>query len=132
MLHFLFMTIKERLESIEEENNLTHDEFAKEIGSSRRQYYAYKKGVAIPELRLEKIESKFNVRREWIKDEEGEKYITDEFSELDKKIKLVKKLESFGILTYLESLPSNLPKSKKTTLQEFLRFFLTRLSDDEK
>lgn len=127
------MTIKERLESIEEENKLTHAEFAKEIGSSSRQYYAYKKGeLAIPDLRLEKIESKFNVRREWIKEEKGEKYITDEFSELDKKIKLVKKLESLGILNYLESLPANLPKSKKTTLQEFLRFFQTRISDDEK
>ncbi|WP_100788114.1 helix-turn-helix domain-containing protein [Leptospira adleri] len=127
------MNIKERLESIEKENDLTHDQFANEIGSSRRQYYSYKKGeLEIPEHRLDKIESKFNVRREWIKEGKGEKYITNEFSELDKKIKLVKKLESFGILTYLESLPANLPKSKKTTLQEFLRFFLSRLSDDEK
>ncbi|MBM9578955.1 helix-turn-helix transcriptional regulator [Leptospira sp. 201903070] len=127
------MTLKERLESIENENDLTHDQFAKEIGTSRAQLYAYKREEQIiPAYRLDKIESKFNVRREWVKEGEGEKYITDEFSELDKKIKLVKKLESFGILTYLESLPANLPKSKKTTLQEFLRFFLTRLSDDEK
>ncbi|RHX83275.1 helix-turn-helix domain-containing protein [Leptospira stimsonii] len=127
------MTIKERLESIEEEYNLTHDEFANEIGCSRRQYYAYKKGeLAIPDLRLDKIESKFNVRREWIIEEKGEKYITDEFSELDKKIKLIKKLESYGILNYLESLPPNPPKSKKTTLQEFLRYFLSRFADDEK
>ncbi|TGK10714.1 helix-turn-helix domain-containing protein [Leptospira stimsonii] len=127
------MTIKERLESIEEEYNLTHDEFANEIGSSRRQYYAYKKGeLAIPALRLDKIESKFNVRREWIKEGKGEKYITDEFSELDKKIKLIKKLESYGILNYLESLPPNPPKSKKTILQEFLGYFLSRFADDEK
>ncbi|WP_078129796.1 hypothetical protein [Leptospira alexanderi] len=116
------MTLKERFESIEEENNLTHDQFAKEIGTSRRQYFAYKKGEPVPEYRFDIIESKFNVRREWIKEEEGEKYITDEFEEMNSKLRTIKKLESLGIWSYLEALPSNLPKAKKTMIQEFLRF----------
>ncbi|EKO86629.1 hypothetical protein LEP1GSC020_2056 [Leptospira interrogans serovar Grippotyphosa str. 2006006986] len=121
-------TLFDRLSAIDDDLKLSHSKMAAELGVNRSTYYKYKNGtLAIPKsiliiLRLKSYDD------HWVLSGKGQMKLKDsaQLVEMQKRLKLISKLDSYGVLDSIEKLPETPSSVQKKIIQEFFVFLASK------
>ncbi|EKO50778.1 hypothetical protein LEP1GSC127_3377 [Leptospira kirschneri str. 200801925] len=121
-------TLFERLSAIDDDLKLSHSKMAAKLGVNRSTYYKYKNGtLAIPKsifiiLRLKGYDE------QWILSGKGQMKLKDSVHlvEMQKRLKLISKLDSYGVLDSIDKLPEVPSSDQKKIIREFFIFLASK------
>ncbi|MCR8648984.1 helix-turn-helix transcriptional regulator [Leptospira interrogans] len=121
-------TLFERLSAIDDDLKLSHSKMAAELGIDRSTYYKYKNGtLAIPKSILIILRLK-GYNDLWVLSGKGQMKLKDsaQLVEMQKRLKLISKLDSYGVLDSIEKLPETPSSVQKKIIQEFFVFLASK------
>ncbi|QOI53316.1 XRE family transcriptional regulator [Leptospira interrogans] len=121
-------TLFERLSAIDDDLKLSHSRMAVELGVDRSTYYKYKNGtLAIPKSILIILRLK-GYYDHWVLSGKGQMKLKDsaQLVEMQKRLKLISKLDSYGVLDSIEKLPETPSSVQKKIIQEFFVFLASK------
>lgn len=121
-------TLFERLSAIDDDLKLSHSKMAAKLGVNRSTYYKYKNGtLAIPKSILIILRLK-GYDEQWILSGKGQMKLKDSVHlvEMQKRLKLISKLDSYGVLDSINKLPETPSSVQKKIIQEFFVFLASK------
>ncbi|UOG39988.1 helix-turn-helix domain-containing protein (plasmid) [Leptospira noguchii] len=121
-------TIFDRLSAIDDDLKLSHSKMALELGVNRSTYYKYKNGtLTIPKSILIILRLK-GYDEHWIFSGKGHMKLKDSVHlvEMQKRLKLISKLDSYGVLDSIEKLPEAPSSDQKKIIREFFIFLASK------
>ncbi|OOV45524.1 DNA-binding protein [Leptospira kirschneri serovar Pomona] len=121
-------TLFERLSEIDDDLKLSHSKMAAKLGVNRSTYYKYKNGtLAIPKSILIILRLK-GYDEQWILSGKGQMKLKDSVHlvEMQKRLKLISKLDSYGVLDSIDKLPEVPSSDQKKIIREFFIFLASK------
>ncbi|EKO14001.1 helix-turn-helix domain-containing protein [Leptospira kirschneri] len=121
-------TLFERLSAIDDDLKLSHSRMAVELGVNRSTYYKYKNGaLTIPKSILIILRLK-GYDEQWILSGKGQMKLKDSVHlvEMQKRLKLISKLDSYGVLDSIDKLPEVPSSDQKNIIREFFIFLASK------
>lgn len=118
----------ERFDAIRKDLKLNVPKMAKFLGVGRSTYFRYRSGeTELPES-IRVIFRLSGYDDNWLDSGFGKMKLEDSehLVEMQKKLKLLMKLDTFEILPYIERLPEDLSHERKKQLKDFFAFFLSQ------